>query len=514
MRRARAHASPIVTARVVTGAEGYHEPVTGEAARGAHEANDATRGSAIKLAAEVASRLLGFATTFLLIRGLRAAVFGSFTALSTLALLLAESGELGLQALASRALVARTLSLRSLIVARLALAPLVTAVALAASTAVPALAGRWGAGALDGPALALLVAWFALSGWGEFLGVALRCRRAKRQEALLLVVLRGTALAAAAVALFAGASLRGVSLALALSPLPAIVLGAVLVRRASAEGPAREARPASVLRESFPLALHGGLLLLSPRVELLVLWLLQWLREEGDPALGFFSVALSVIWFLSVVPTAIVAGAMPALTREALRGEGSVRRRTAATLALVAAPAAVGLALVARPLAGVLLGAGYGKSDYGAVAACLRIMALALPALFLNALVFGALIAAGRASWLPRLTAARVALAFALAFVLVPAFGERGASAGLVCAEWALLAAGTAACRRALFAIPVAAPLAWALAACVPMALAVNGVRESLPLAVPIGALSWAATLAAVARLRPGLARELVGGLR
>jgi O-antigen/teichoic acid export membrane protein len=514
MRRARAHASPIVTAGIVTGAQGYHGRVTVEAAGGAHEANEAneaTRGSAVKLVAEVASRLLGFATTFLLIRGLRAAAFGAFTALSAYALLLGELGELGLQALASRALVARTLSLGSLVRARLVLAPLVVVVAVAAATAAPELASRFGVAALDGPALALLVIWFALSGWGEFMGVALRCLHARRQEATLLVVLRGGALAFAAAALAAGASLRGVALGLGLSPLPALGLGAVLLRRAAPKDAFPRAAPASVLRESFPLAVHGALLLLSPRVELVVL---PWLLAEGDPALGFFSVAVNVIWFLSMVPTAIVAGAMPALTREALRGKGPVRRRTAATLAVAAAPAAVGLALVALPLAGALLGAGYAASGYGAVAACLRIMALGLPAIFLNALMFGALIAAGRASWLPRLTAARVALAFVLAFVLVPAFGGRGASAGLVCAEWALLAAGTVACRRASFAIPVVAPVAWALVACVPMALAVNGVRDSLPLAVLIGAVSWAATLAAVARLRPGLARELVGGLR
>jgi O-antigen/teichoic acid export membrane protein len=485
-------------------------PVTGESAGGSREAADATRGSAVKLAAEVASRLLGLATTLLLIRGLRASVFGSFTALSAYALLLAESGELGLQALASRSLVAGTLSLRSLVLARLALAPLVAAVALAASAAVPALAGG-GIGALDGPALALLVAWFALSGWGEFVGVALRCRRARRHEALVLVVLRGGALAAAALALVAGASLRGVSLGLALSPLPALALGAVLLGKTSAEGEAPAAPPSAVLRESFPLALHGALLLLSPRVELLAL---QWLRGADDPSLGFFSVALNVIWFLSMVPTAIVAGAMPALTREALRGEGPVRRRTAATLALGAAPAAIGLALVALPLAGALLGGGYGPAAYAAVASDLRIMALALPALFLNALVFGALIAAGRAAWLPRLTAARVALAFALALVLVPAFGGSGASAGLVCAEWSLLAAGAVACRRASFAVPIAALLGWAVVACVPMALAVSGVRESLPLAVAVGALSWAATVAAALWVRPGLARDLVGASR
>ena len=40
--------------RVATRAQGYHGPVTGEPAGGRREADDATRGSAIKLAAEVA----------------------------------------------------------------------------------------------------------------------------------------------------------------------------------------------------------------------------------------------------------------------------------------------------------------------------------------------------------------------------------------------------------------------------------------------------------------------------
>ncbi len=89
---------------------------------------------------------------------------------------------------------------------------------------------------MDGAALALLVAWFALSGWGEFLGVALRCRGARRLEAALLVVLRGGALLLAGVALPVGAGLRGVTVALAVSPLPALVLGAAGPGRTSASG--------------------------------------------------------------------------------------------------------------------------------------------------------------------------------------------------------------------------------------------------------------------------------------
>ncbi len=494
-------------------------PVSGSSVRS--EADDATRGSAVKLAAEVVSRLIGVATTFLLLRGLGAATFGAYGGLSVYALLLAELGELGLQALASRALVAGTISLRSFLRARLVSGALVGVVALAAVPAAPALAalatrvahdvfGSERTYTLDGPALSALIAWFVLSGWGEFMGVALRCRRARRKEAALLLVLRAGALVFAGVALVAGAGLRGVSLALALSPLPALGLGALLLRRTSASVPAAAVAPAAVLRESAPLAVHGGLLLLSPRVEFLVLW---WLSQDATQ-LGLFLAGLNVIWFLAMVPSAVAAGAMPALTREALRGEGPVRRRSAATLALLGAPAAVGLGLVAPALATFLLGRGYAPAEYAVTAGALRVMALAVPAMFLNALVAAALIAAGRARWLPWLTAARVALAFLLAFVLVPRLGPLGAAVGFVVAEWALLLLGRAACRRAAFALPLLRPLAWALVSCVPMALAVHGASQSLPGAVVVGALTWLATLLAASRLAPGFVRQLTGDLR
>lgn len=484
--------------------------MTDEIARSAREADDATRGSAVKLAAEAASRLLGLVTTLLLLRGLGASDFGRFGVLSVYALLLAELGELGLQALASRALVAGTLSLGSLVRARLVLAAVVTAVAAASVPLAPALAGRLGGWAVDGPVLALLVVWFALSGWGEFIGVALRCRRARRLEAGLLLVLRGGALVLAAVALLLGMGLRGVSGALALSPLPALALGVVLLRRTTPPVVGPSVSPAAVLRESAPLAVHGGLLLLSPRVEFLVL---SWLLADRE-AVGLFYAALNVVWFLSMAPSAVAAGAMPALTREALQGGGSVRRRTAATLALIGAPAGVGLALVAGEVAVLVLGPGYAPAGYAAAAGLLRLLPAAVPALFLNALILASLIAAGRASWLPRITAARVSLAFALAFGLVRLLGPRGAALGLVVSEWLLLALGAAACRRASFAVPVLRPLAWALVACVPMALAVSGVSGSLAFAVPVGVLSWGATLAAAWRLLPGVARGLVGVLR
>jgi O-antigen/teichoic acid export membrane protein len=469
--------------------------VSHETPRGRGEAKDATRGSAIKLAAEVASRLLTLATTLLLLRGLGADDFGRLGKLQVYALLLAELGELGLQNLASRALVAGETTLTSFLRARAVLLGLVTVVAAAA---VPL-----------SPALSLLLVWFALSGWGEFLGVALRCRRARVAEALLLLVLRGGGLVGAAVALALGGGIVGVAAALALSPLPALAMGASILARTPASAPAPASPVRDVLGAALPLAVHGGLLLLSPRVEFLVL---TWVR--GARETGLFLAGLNVYWFLSMVPSAVAAGAMPALTREATAGAGPVRRRTAATLALLAAPAAVGLAMLAGPLARLLLGPGYVPADYALTALSLGILAAAVPALFLNWLLASALIAAGRATLLPRLTATRVAAAFLMALVLVPRFGAPGAASGIVVAEWLLCVLGARACFASAFEVPVVRPVVAGLLATVPMALAVGGTSGSLFLAVAIGALTWAATLAALWRLQPALAHELLGGGR
>ena len=209
---------------------------------------------------------------------------------------------------------------------------------------------------------------------------------------------------------------------------------------------------------------------------------------------------------------------MPALTREALDTDtgrtSEVRRRTSGTLALLGVAAAAGLALLAAPVAALLVRSGSTAEDYAGAAAPLRIMAAAVPAMFLNALVAAALNACGRAGWLPRLILARVVAAFALAAVLVPRLGGTGAAAGLVFAEWLLLAAGATASRRAGFAVPVVAPLAAAAAASLPMALAVAGVREHLVPAVALGLLTWAATLAAALRLAPSLVRGVIGDVR
>ena len=255
----------------------------------------------------------------------------------------------------------------------------------------------------------------------------------------------------------------------------------------------------AILRESAPLAVNGGLALLSLRVEFLVLSFLRGGRETG-----LFLAGLRVVEFLNLVPSAVAAGAMPPLTREALRGEGPVRARTAATLAFLAVPAACGLALVAPGLLGLLFG-----GEYVAATRSLQLLAAALVPLFLNGLVVAGLIAVGRAHRLPRLTALRVAAATALAFVLVPAYGAVGAAVGFLASELLLLLLGLGACRAAGFPIAVAGPVGRAIVATLPMAIAVS-FAPSLPVAVGVGLLAYLGTVLVLGKLRPSFVRDLV----
>jgi len=458
-----------------------------------NEASEATRGSVIKLGTELVSRLLGLLTTPILTRGLGVAAFGVFARHSVTAVIVAEAAELGLQATASRALVAHELPLGAMVRAKAVLTAIVVAAAL---LGIP-----WA------PVFVPLVLFFVLAGWSEFLGVALRARGHRLRESALILCLRIFGVALVWVAVGRGLGLGGVSWAFVASAVPSIALGAWLLRGTGRSLPSpSDPGMAAILRSSAPLAVNGGLALLSLRVEMLAV---SYLR--GDRETGLFVTALRVVEFLNLVPNAVGAGAMPALTREALSGATDVvRRRTVAMVVLLAAPAAAGVALVAPGLLSLIFGA-----DYAEAAPSLRVLALAVVPLFLNGVLVTALIAAGRGEWLPRLTALRVAVAAALAFLLVPRFGGLGAAWGFVASETALLALATHSCAAAGFRVRVAAPALGALLLSVPMAVLVGFLPEApLAVAVGIGVLAYAVTLGAAWRMAPGLLRDLGDDVR
>lgn len=471
------------------------------------EAGEATRGSGVRLMAEVGARALSLLTSFLIAVGLGVEGFGVYAALTGLAVILAELGELGLQGTAQRALVAGEFRLRDMARTKLVLtaglaaaAPLLPYLIRALVPLLqPVLPSTWHASL----ALAARFAWwlvpfvfyFLLAGWSEFLGVALRARGRRGQEAGLILCLRACGLAAVAIALSRRGGLTGVAWAHVASTVPPVLIGALLALRAYAgeeKGAARGLR--DVLRVSWPLAVNGGLALLSLRIELLVIFGLRGARDAG-----LFGAALKFVESLNAVPAAIAGGAMPALTREGLRGSGLVRGRTASTVALLAVPGAAGLALLAPGLAALL------GSDYEGAATPLRILAPALVALFMNTVLLHALIAVGRAEVLPRLTAVRVVAAVVLAFVLVPQLGVAGAALGYLGSELLLSALAGRACALAGFSVPLAVPLGLALCASLPMAAAVALFGGGPVAAALLGAAIYAVTLVLAWRLAPAM---------
>lgn len=449
------------------------------------EANEATRGSALKLGAELLGRLLyGLTTTVAIPRVLGVEGTGTFGALSAVALVAAEAADLGLQGTASQALVAGSLSLRAMVRAKLLISGGVLVLGFAA---VP-----WA------PVFAPLLIFFTLAGWSEFLGLALRARGRAFLETLVIFCLRATGLVTIGLVILLGPTLVLVAWAAAVSPIPSILLGVFLLAgtKPAHAAPAPDPPAGAILRSALPLAVNGGLALVSLRIELLAVKLVRGAHEAG-----LFAVALRVIEFLNGVSSAVCAGAMPALTREALRGEGPVRRRTGFTAALLAAPAVLGLLLVAPEVIVVL-----GGPAFAGGASALRVMALSLMPLFLNAVLLHSLIAVGRAGALPRLTLVRVTSATLLALVLVPRFGAVGGASGFLISELVLLALAARACAAARFPVPLLRPALVGLAAAAPMAALVAAAGMGLALSIVLGLVAYSLTLAVAWRITPGFA--------
>jgi len=195
---------------------------------------------------------------------------------------------------------------------------------------------------------------------------------------------------------------------------------------------------------------------------------------------------------------------MPSLTREALQGLGAVRERVAGMMALLAVPGAAGLILSAAGVVS-LLGASYEPA-----AGPLRVLALALLPLFMNTVLLHALVAAGHADTLPRLTAVRVGMAAVLAVVLIPSLGATGAAAGFLVSETLLMVLAARACAAVGFPVPVSRPLARAAVLTLPMAAVVAAAGGGLALSVGLGVATYTATLATTWRVKP----ELVPFLR
>ena len=454
-------------------------------------ARDASVGSAIRLGAEIVVRFSSIVATLWLTRSLGVTSFGAFLLALSIGLMIAELSDLGLNAIVVPMIVRAHANLRTLFVMK----ALMTGVVVALGAALIPLASRLSG--VEPGILALTTVHFLGASWIEMTGTALRALGRRVEEALLLFVFRLTLVGLVIGAPF-GMSVPGASRAYALSIVPAVLFGGLLLRGGwrGSEGGAPGLPARAVLRQAFPLGVNGYLAILSTRVEL---FLLQ--AFHGEHVVGLFGGALRIVESLLTLPSAIAAGALPSVSRDVVRGTRGAAQRTFGLVVWIGAPAAIGLALSAPGVLGVL-GPGFVEGGWS-----LRILSVALLLCFANAALFHLLIAAGETVLIPSLTGLRVGVAALAGLVLIPAWGPVGAALSFTAAEFFLFTTLVRKTRRHA-EVQVVRPLASAVLACLPMVVLLSLNRLSLPMSILAGAVLFVAASAAI--LRRGTA---AGGL-
>ncbi len=438
-------------------------------------------GSAIRLGAEIAIRLSSVVATLWLTRSLGVSTFGVFVIALSLGLMIAELSDLGLNAIAVPLIVRSGRNLRALVVVK---AALTLTVLVFCGLLIPITAKVSGLGS---SLLSLCTIHFLGVSWIGMAGMALRALGRRIGEALLLMAFRFTLVSLVIGAPF-GATVSGAALAYAVAVLPALCLGAALLRSRRAPDSGEVLDKRSILRQAAPLGINGYLSIVSTRVELFLLQAFQ-----GAHAAGLFGGALRVVESLLTLPSAIAAGALPSVVGDVVKGSRGAAQRMFGLVVWMGVPSAIGLALCAP---GVLLVLGPGFVE-GALT--LRILSVSVFLCFANAALFHVLIASGNTSIIPRLTFVRVAVAALLGVLLVPGFGLAGASLSFTAAEFCLFAALV---REAgdRVELMVLRPVGWALLACVPMAVVLFLWPMSLPKGILLGALSFGVGAGAILR--------------
>ncbi len=441
---------------------------------------------------DVASRSLTLLLSILLARNLGAQGYGIYAVAWYVAWMLAQVTDLGLHIVTLRSL-AKTWE------------PRVVASAVAAKALVSALLIGGFAAVSASPILStnvrllwLLLAVSLLVSWIELFGVILRSRGRIAREGIVLTVLRLGLLAGALIAIRGNAGLEGIALALVLGAAPGLWLALAWMakawRRTSFRPDWLEVR--GLYQASLPLAVSAAITIVYLRADLLILAALR-----GATDAGIFASAFRLFEAMFVLSGGIVAGSFPLLAaRFGQRGFPSLSRFVLTILLLVAIPAATGLFALAGPIIGFLFGEGFTEA-----ARPLTFLAVALVAVFMNALTTHLLIVSGRMRYLVGCMTVRLTVGILLDLVLIPRYGAVGAAGAVAGAEWSL-ALVTLLPHRRLFPLSVmAGVVASSLAASLIMAISILHLDAPLPLKLPAGIIIYGSLI--VAAYRCGMLR-------
>ena len=445
-------------------------------ASAAASAREASIGSAIRLAAEVVVRTSSVIATLLLTQLLGVESFGTFLLALSIGLLVGDICDFGVNGIVVPQVVRSHANLRMLLLVKAALTALV---ALICIPIVPVAAGRSG---LEATWIVFCIFHFVGASWIEMLGTTLRATGGRGVEALVLVTFRLTLLSLIATAPF-GRGIDGVSRAYAVAVFPAAILGAVLVRSWSRRGQTRGpmSTPLEIARLAWPLGLNGFLAIAATRIELFVL---SFTWTAGT--VGLFGGAVKIVESLITLPTAAVAGALPAVAREEPGRPSGAAQRTFGMVVWIAMPAAFGLWLCAPEVLAVL-GPGFTEG-----APALRLLAPGLVFCFANVALFHVLIARGDTFAAPIATGLRALAALLASLALIPSFGIEGAAMSFSLAEALLLLILRTRCRVHA-AIDARRPFIASAVACLPMVLILLIPQQELALRIVLGAALFTA---------------------
>jgi len=447
---------------------------------------------------DVASRSLTLLLSILLARNLGAQGYGTYAVAWYVAWMMAQMTDLGLHIVTLRSL-SRTWELR------------VVASALAAKALVSVLLIGGFAAVSASPILStnvrllwLLLAASLLVSWTELFGVILRSRGRIAREGIVLGALRLGLLVGALIALRGNSGLEGIALGLALGGLPGLWLalawmGKPLRRtRTSFRPDWRQVR--GLYEASLPLALTAAITLVYLRADLLILAALR-----GPTDAGIFASAFRLFEAMFVLSGGIVAGTFPLLAaRFGQRGFPSLSQFVLTILLVLAIPAATGLFALADPIIGFLFGEGFSEA-----ARPLAFLAVALVAVFMNALTTHLLIVSGRMRYLVGCMLVRLTVGLLLDLVLIPRHGAVGAAAAVAVAEWSLTLV-TFLPHRQLFPLSVIARIvASSLSGSLVMAISILHVDAPLLLKIPMGIIIYGFLM--VAAYRCGMLDSLGG---
>ncbi|HSR34457.1 MAG TPA: flippase [Anaerolineae bacterium] len=190
------------------------------------------------------------------------------------------------------------------------------------------------------------------------------------------------------------------------------------------------------LAESYPFALTAVAAALYARIDLVLLGLWQ-----GELAAGWYGAAYKLWETVGLLPASLLEAMFPEMSRLAARPEGRTRLRQlfgTSSRAMLAGGALLSVGGVLT--AGILIPLVYGGGDFAPAVLPFRLLACAIPAVFLYLLSGHVLYALGRQR---RVTVVMIVvglLNLALNLVVIPRWSYLGAAVVALLTEWLLVA--------------------------------------------------------------------------